>query len=53
MAETNGLLNRRAGINLHRGFESRPLRFVPVPLPLKQNADFTYNHSTTFFGADP
>ena len=26
MAEGNGLLNRRMGINPYRGFESRPLR---------------------------
>ena len=26
MAEGNGLLNRRRGINSYRGFESRPLR---------------------------
>ena len=26
MAETNGLLNRQAGLYLSRGFESRPLR---------------------------
>ncbi len=27
VAEGNGLLNRRTGIYLYRGFESRPLRF--------------------------
>ena len=30
MAEGNGLLNRRRGIYLYRGFESRPLRSSPV-----------------------
>jgi hypothetical protein len=29
VAEGNGLLNRRVGISSHRGFESRPLRWVP------------------------
>jgi hypothetical protein len=28
VAEGNGLLNRRRGINPYRGFESRPLRYV-------------------------
>ena len=28
MAEGNGLLNRRTGIYLYRGFESRPLRYI-------------------------
>jgi hypothetical protein len=28
VAEGNGLLNRRMGINPYRGFESRPLRFL-------------------------
>ena len=31
MAEGNGLLNRRRGIYLYRGFESRPLRFDTSP----------------------
>jgi hypothetical protein len=26
VAETSGLLNRRRGLNLYHGFESRPLR---------------------------
>ena len=31
MAETNGLLNRQAGLYLSRGFESPPLRLTAFP----------------------
>ena len=33
MVESSGLLNRRRGLNLYRGFESPPLRQIPNSLP--------------------
>ncbi len=38
MAEGNGLLNRRTGIYLYRGFESRPLRFFQSRYQVKSLA---------------
>ena len=32
MVESSGLLNRRTGLNLYRGFESPSLRQIPIIL---------------------
>ncbi len=37
MVESSGLLNRRTGLNLYRGFESPPLRqLIQMILPLAE-----------------
>ena len=61
MAEGNGLLNRRVGIYLHRGFESRPLRFfvlriwycasrVILSISKAYKAFSNYDKSSAFLG---